>query len=449
MKHLNWLMGLGGSLYGTLPNPDFSASGLIEAQVFSPRAWGSPIIPLSEETTVQVVLEGKTFTPHIVPPAPRADEDTNTILSHGAFSRKPSLNELGGMIRPMQVGIRTHGNPSHITNLRTLLDHTSSAYAVTGFAITDLGTGNINIAAGEIFIRENHATAEAALYAATVPAVSNLALTDQAFNYICVDWNGGNPIILATTNYNDVDQLDTVFVYGIYREGTFLSHTSFIDGFTDFPAKISRSIYECNKFTHVIGGTQIAGTGTLNISVTSGAFYLASVRHDHSAINTSGADTFVYYYRNGVGGFTRVTGNHAVDNAHYDDGTGTLATAGSNKYVAHYVYIINDTPSYLVIQYGQAQYSTLAAAQIDTVPTAPGVANSLGVLIGRVITQQGNSSFQDVASTFVTTFNPSAATNHNNLAGLQGGTTSEYYHLTSSEYNSIRADIWAFSAAHG
>ena len=31
----------------------------------------------------------------------------------------------------------------------------------------------------------------------------------------------------------------------------------------------------------------------------------------------------------------------------------------------------------------------------------------------------------------------SGVSNHNDLAGLQGGTTSEYYHLTSDEYSSL------------
>ncbi len=61
--HLNWMMPLGGSLRGTLPNPDFSANGLIETQVFGPRSSGSSYLPLSEEETVQVVELARTFSP--------------------------------------------------------------------------------------------------------------------------------------------------------------------------------------------------------------------------------------------------------------------------------------------------------------------------------------------------------------------------------------------------
>ena len=436
MSHLNWLMGLGGDLVGTLPNPEMSAQAFLKAQVFGPRAWGAPLVPLPETDTFQIVEEAKTFLPHAPAPALNPD-DANVVLASNNWARKPTLNELSGEIRQVQVAVRTHGNPSHITNLRTELEHMESAYALSGFAITDLGTGNVNVAAGEVFIRESHADVAASLYSATVPAITNLALTDQAFNYVCVDWNSGNPTIISTTSYAVVDQLDTIFIYGVYREGTVLSYTSFIDGMTDFPAKVSRSLWECYKFVHVLGGTQIAGVGTLNLSVTAGAFYLATVRHDHAAIDTSGTDTFVYYYRNGLGGFTRVTGVHAVDNTYYDDGTGTLAAAGVNKYVAHYVYLVNNNPSYLALQYGQAQYSTLAAAQADTVPTAPGVMSSLGVLIGRVITKQGVTVFQDISSTFNTLFVPTTATDHNNLAGLQGGAAGEYYHLTGAEYTAL------------
>lgn len=43
---------------------------------------------------------------------------------------------------------------------------------------------------------------------------------------------------------------------------------------------------------------------------------------------------------------------------------------------------------------------------------------------------------------------------HNTLAGLQGGTTDEYYHLTAAQYASIASlssvgTIYAFAARHG
>lgn len=51
--HLNPFMLLGGALDGTLPNPGFSASGLIAAQVFGPRVC-CPII-------VQNIVEQRVF----------------------------------------------------------------------------------------------------------------------------------------------------------------------------------------------------------------------------------------------------------------------------------------------------------------------------------------------------------------------------------------------------
>lgn len=64
MSHLNWLMGLGGVLRGTLPNPEFSAQAMLEMQVFGARS--QVVAPLSEESTVQIVEEARTFAPHQV-----------------------------------------------------------------------------------------------------------------------------------------------------------------------------------------------------------------------------------------------------------------------------------------------------------------------------------------------------------------------------------------------
>ena len=46
--------------------------------------------------------------------------------------------------------------------------------------------------------------------------------------------------------------------------------------------------------------------------------------------------------------------------------------------------------------------------------------------------------FTEILSPFTTTFNASVVPTHNDLSGLQGGTTNEYYHLTSAELTVVQ-----------
>ena len=407
MSHLNWLMGLGGDLYGTLPNPELSAQAYLKAQIFGPR-----------------------FTsPHNV-------GDAQLAIAYSSFARKQALTEMTGYIQDASVSILKYGNPSYVTNVQDVIHSFWSSTSLTGFDITNNGDGTINLTAGEAMLRSG-LTANSDLFSITVSATTNFSLVDQTLNYVYIDYNNGSPNINKTTSLPTDPGTNKVLIYSIVREGNQLSIVDARNQGTDLGRKIRRQLLDCYDFVHVLGGTAISATGTSNFAVTAGAFYYGLGRIDHPAFDTSGADTFEYYYRNGVGGWTIVTGQHAIDTLHYDNGTGTLANTGNNKFVNHYVYMINDSPSYLVVQYGQNEWNTLAQAQVETVPSSPPNAEGVGSLIGRIIVQKGVAVFADIETAFGTVFTPSTATNHNNLAGLQGGTFGEYYHLTSAQSSAL------------
>jgi len=324
------------------------------------------------------------------------------------------------------------GNPTHIDDLQEILNHEWSSGVVGGCDLTNNGNGTVSFSSGYAMLRAS-ADAHTTLYSCEVQAQNNLALTDGAGNYIYLDYNAGTPTFVASTSISSFNCLDKCISYLVYREGTQLYVIDAREQNVDGNRKSRRLFLDFSTFIHASGGTMIGSPSGLNVSVTSGSFYfmlqqLPHVAFDTSVAGTANANVFAYYYRNGLGGWTKVANSKTVSNSQYDDGTGTLASLGSNKYMNNWVYLLNDGPSSLAIQYGQAQYSSLSAAQAGTIPTPPPICSSIGVLIGRIITQQGTATPADVSSTFSTVFTPSAATNHNNLAGLQGGATSAYYH---------------------
>lgn len=330
------------------------------------------------------------------------------------------------------VTVTTSGSPTVVTTSKDAYDLMWSAGSLSGFDLTDNGNGTVNIAAGEIVLRTS-ASETASIVSMSVSATTNLSLTDNSVNYIYVNYNAGTPVAQAGTSVNDFNCMDKCILYTAVREGTALSYADARNQNVDSNRKHRRMMLEAEGFRHVTGGSALSETGTRNIAVTAGAFYYGLAKISHSAFDTSVTDSFTYYYRNGSGGWTMVATQTQINNTQYDNGTGTLATLTNNKFGLHWIYLVNNTPSKLIIQYGQGDYNKISDALAATIPDAPPVANGLGVLIGRIVIEKSAAVFAAIESALATPFTSSTATTHNGLSGLQGGTTNEYYHLTSAQ----------------
>jgi len=73
------------------------------------------------------------------------------------------------------------------------------------------------------------------------------------------------------------------------------------------------------------------------------------------------AGSFFYNHQDGSGGFTATGPFTVIDPANYDDGSGTLASVGVNQFTIQRIFPTQDTA--VIIQYGQALYSSIADAE--------------------------------------------------------------------------------------
>lgn len=362
------------------------------------------------------------------------------LTSTGSATQWAAVSDLGLTLSDISQA-NLIGSPTSLDNLEEIVDTAHSAGVVQGAAITDNGDGTVSIGAGQALLRSS-ASSTATIYSVAFNAQSNIALTDNATNYIYLDYNSGSPQFNVGTSIGSFNCLDKCLAYVVTREGTSLNIVNASQQNVDGNRKERRRLLETQGFQHATGGSTLGASGTRNISVTSGAFYYGLDRLDHGAFDTSGASAFVYYYRNGGGGWTKTTGNTQINNTQYDDGDGTLGTLSNNRYGVFWVYLVNGTTASLAVQYGQGDYNTLAAARASTVPTAPPALQGVGALLGRIIIQKNATTFAATESAFTASFIASTATIHNGLAGLQGGTTDEYYHLTSSEYTGTGTGVF-------
>lgn len=330
------------------------------------------------------------------------------------------------------------GDPIHNDTLTEFVTHGISAGVTHDCAITDNGDGTVDIDAGYALLRAT-ADPHSSLYAIEVAAQLGIALTDNSENYVYLDYNAGSPIWQVSTSRDSFNCLDKCIGYYIYREGTALNIITALEQNVDGNRKARRLFLKFSKFIHAEGGTQLGGTG-LSLTVTSGSFFYMLEEIPHLAFDTSvsGVDNqnvFTLWYRDGIGGWVQTANEKVIDTTVYDNNSGTPIAISNNKYGISWVYLVQDSPSSLHVVMGQADYSTVADAQVASPPSAlPGLLGAHSSLIGFVIYLKSAVVFADVLSAFTQQFTASASTTHNGLAGLQGGTTDQYYHMTLAEY---------------
>lgn len=138
------------------------------------------------------------------------------------------------------------------------------------------------------------------------------------------------------------------------------------------------------------------------------------------------------------------------------DLNGTSTPAGASQFFNTYIYasssvagseanpeISTSTMRFFIMQ-GRGAYNTAALATAEKFLVSAGMPTAEGVCLyqltwattNRPDTVKGRCRFvsiQQVAANNITT-SVITATAHNGLAGIDGGTTNEYYHLTAAEY---------------
>jgi hypothetical protein len=265
----------------------------------------------------------------------------------------------------------------------------------------------------------------------TMTAKTSIALTDNALNYLYYDYTTAT--VAATTDRTAIHEYDQFTVGRVYRQGTDVDIVSSGTNIYNFYRRIHNRLVKKYGFDHASGAT-VASTGTRNLTTTDGVWYIGNTEITTSAKDTSASDKFTYYYLSGAATWTAVANSTQIDNTQYNL-TGSpygLATLSNNKYGVHWVFICPEGDVYVV--YGQGDYSLADAQNAVTPSTLPDYVVKNTRLAAKIIVAKSSDTLT-VTSAYVQGFPASSAPNHNDLGGLQGGASNEYYHLTSNQSN--------------
>lgn len=137
-------------------------------------------------------------------------------------------------------------------------------------------------------------------------------------------------------------------------------------------------------------------------------------------------------------------GSGTYNNSHYDGGSAVgVLPLTNNYYTVNWVYrdLENSPHAGFVLGGNYQTYAEALASQPRT--DLPNEFHVMSTLVGRIITQEGltvaTSTSSLVESAYETIYSGQPVSFHNDLGELQGGTTNEYYHVTSAQSTGIVA----------
>ena len=300
-----------------------------------------------------------------------------------------------------------------------------SAGQRTGGIITDAGSETVNVSAGTGFIKANDDDTDT-LLAFSWEANNGISIPTNSTRFIGVKYNDGTPIVDSRVSQNW--DLDTEFPLGsvINLNGILyiLNNPWWVtDGITNIIEK-SVGLGGYLARDNFVGGLILGVTGTRNPTMTAGTLWGRTNEFEMTEIDysTPTGSFYLYWFEsdgtvheetNGGAGYTQypITQWNDINNDQLD-------TIGNNKYAVWWVFL-NITNNELSFIYPSATYANSASAEAEEIPShIPGDWFLEGVIIGRIIFQQGNDTPIEVQSTFNTTFTAALAADHGNLTGL-------------------------------
>jgi hypothetical protein len=342
-----------------------------------------------------------------------------------------------------EVLVAALGTPSQ-TSVEQTNNNTRSAGRMSGGTVTSNGDGTVNVAAGTGLIRPSNSDT-ATLYSFNWQTNAVVGLVDNSLNWVTMRYNGGSPFATSTTDLSTVD-LNTEFIIAhVYRIGNTTEITMSGAYLPNYVTNNNQRLLY--RGIERMTGTAIAEKATRAVTSTVGTWYLGNTKITIPAIDTSVTNFDKVYWLTAAGKYTYQTGQTQIDNTQYNNGTALVALTSTN-YTVRWVYICLEGEMYYIYD---TLNGSLASAQAATPPaTIPDYLEKNALLAGKIIIRRNASTFTSIQSAFTNQFTPVNVNNHNDLANLQGGDGTSYYHFGTANYtalNTIPAGsmLWASS----
>ncbi len=342
------------------------------------------------------------------------------ILVTGAGRSNDTPNSILGST----ITVANTGSPAY-TTAQHMQDTVHSAGLISGGVVTDGGLDTIDVTAGEGLLRATDNSVDELEFIDWSASVG-ISVPSDTTRYVGIEYNAGTPqaVVRTTNNFTRNNEFGIAVVT---NESSTIHVAASPHKVADHANGMIERIHQVNGIQrdNVLGGIILGETGTRNITVSAGALWDRLVRTAVSAVDTSVAGTFNRYYDDGAGGHTKESAQTQWNNTQYDDGSGTLATLGANKYAVQWFYLT--LGGALLCMYGTTEHNSAASATAESAPSdVPARISDMSGLIGRLIFKKSDATATAIETIFDTTFNGAVVTDHGNLAGLTDDDHTQY-----------------------
>jgi hypothetical protein len=326
---------------------------------------------------------------------------------------------------------------SEFTDVNELSNKTNASGILSGCIISHISGTDISISSGRVIFKTGSTDiSDYAIF--DIGSVTSYTLTLNQVTYVYLDYNSGAPAYQYLTSVSS-DVIGKILIGRVVWDGTtYHDSDGFIQLIGGFDSKMFLREIEEDTYRRTSGC--VPGSSGLNLTLTAGVFWSGVTRIATSAIDTGASDTFTYLYGS-TGSFTQVTSQTDINVAQYDN-SGVLTALTSNYYRSDYIYITDESAVTIVL--GKAQYATVAEAEAESVPDPGTYLNgglqSTGILVGKLVVQQGAASLTSIKSPFESTFNFTGASDHGALAGLGDDDHTQYVTLANRTGETLDID---------
>ncbi len=308
---------------------------------------------------------------------------------------------------------------------------------------TDNGDGSVTIGNDGLYSLYSDASGSSLIEVFTATG-GTFTLQDNLTNYIYIKYSSSSPVVLCTTNRQDVvgtNLTNATPIFTLYRYGTLINNIDWQDFGLALSEKMFLRLVNTDRF-HRTEGLILGEKSTRYVTVTSGSVYYGVNQISIPEFDSSASSCSMFIITHDASNVWTGKQVTQYDNTYYQSSAGSAVLTNSQRYSVNWVYrIVNNTTKYVFVLLGMGDYKideALAAMPPSVVPTIL----SQGILVGKITVAKGATVATSIDSAFDIGFSPTSL-DHNSLFGLQGGTTDEYYHLTANQYTSMTSVVSA------
>ena len=262
--------------------------------------------------------------------------------------------------------------------------------------------------------------------------------TQYILSYLVADYNAGSPVTRLITDVSLITEANVIPVSTVYRHELDIHHMTWDHLGIGLSNKLHQRLVKTQRFARETGLMISESTGRY-MQITAGAVWYGAVRVALEACDSTVHGFHLYYH---VAGSWITQSDHisVYNNTQYDNGT-ALVNANPNTYLINWLYRGVEPEQHVYMVLGSQAYGKLGDAQLAQPRSdLPVEIAAHAMLIGKIIVKQGDPTASAIQSVFDLAFvstESGGATTHNDLAGLQGGTAGQYYHLSLTIYTDL------------